>query len=464
MRALFLQTAIAAQAAQRSLDAQAILSDRSYAIPRVEVSARFRFETPDNTVVIFGRRSGQQHGNEFKFALHQSVDPMAPVAFSSPLPATPMLLPPFLVPPESYDGLIQSLKVRLNAADSRRYQTELENIDAARASRKENAGFLIFSLNGAGRYLMVRLGKANDGIFLLDQETSGDFLAISYSGMDPDPLSWAVFHEWFVSLRNWQKQGLPGVEYPNAQIPERLGRIEVRSFAQDMWASYFGVRQQFANAPALSTPGPHFEICDVSAVLNYSVTPSAAADSDATSFIQTQVMIHIDDDDVPAPRLRVRLIAPEFIVVATARDALLKSLDDNLSLEASDDQSLWSVINPIYRFEYESAFADPTRRADALVLLSYRGNLPTSDFLFVWTGTIEGEEREFVFLLRHDGSLLRDPELVFQLEDPVGDPSTGIPVPQNSFSSAVVQYNMAHAGLHNFFHAAWIWHLTGEWF
>jgi hypothetical protein len=464
-QALFVQTAAAAQDAQSALDAQSLVLRRSYAMPRVAVNAVFHAtEVRGKTFIIFGERSAQAHENQLNFALHLAPDPMDPVAGAGALPATPVLLPPFVVPPELQDGLVQKLKNRLAAADARLYRTELEKIDDAFSSRTDDPGFVFFALNGAGRYLLVRLGGDNDGIFLLDQVVPGEFQVYSYWGMDLDPLPWSVYHELFAALREWQRMRLPGVEYPDRQLPEKLGAIEVRGFATDMWNGYCGARRQLASP----RPGPaapsYFEVRNVAAVLNYSVPPSAGGPPDTTPFIRTQATIAIDDEDLAAPRMPVRLIAPEFVVVADARDALLGLLDENLKRDASDGKSLWSVIDPVYRSEYQRALADPARRAGALALLSYRDLPPKNQFLFVWTGTIDEEEREFAFVLCYDGSVLRDPQLVFPLEDPIGDSSTGIPVPQKPFGRAMVAYDPDHAGLHNFFHAVWIWCLSGGWF
>jgi hypothetical protein len=465
VQALFTRTAAAAQDAQNALDAQRLVLSRSYAMPRVAVNAIFHVtEVQGKTAIIFGEKSEQEHENQLSFALHLAPDPMDPVVGASALPATPVLLPPFVVTPELQDGLLEKLKIRLAAANAKVYRTELKKIDDAYASRTDDPGFVFLALNGRGRYLLVRLGGNNDGIFLLDQGEPGEFQGYSYWGMDLDPLPWSVFHELFATLREWQRMRLPCVENPKRQPPEKLGAIEVRGFVTEMWNGYCMAREQLASPASGPAPPTYFEVRDVSAVLNYSVPSSAGGPPDTTPFIRTQVTIAIDDEDLAAPRMPVRLIAPEFVLVTDARDRLLGLLDENLKRNASDRKSLWSVIDPVYRSEYQRAFADQARRADALALLSYRDMPPKNQFLFVWTGTIDQEEREFAFVMRYDGSVLRDPELVFPLEDPIGDSSSGIPVPQKPFGRAVVPYDPDHAGLHNFFHAVWIWYLSGGWF
>ncbi len=146
-------TAAAAQDAQEALDAQRLVLNRSYAMPRVAINAIFHVtEVQGKTAITFGEKSEQEHENQLSFALHLAPGPMQPVAGASALPATPVLLPQFVVTPELQRGLLEKLKVRLAVADAKVYQTELKKIDAAYASRTDDSGFVFMALQGTSRY------------------------------------------------------------------------------------------------------------------------------------------------------------------------------------------------------------------------------------------------------------------------------------------------------------------------
>ena len=458
LRAIFAQTAKAARIAQSELDARSRLLGRSYAIPRVSLSAKFStLETQGRFAVVFGQKSEQEQDSQLNFSLNLAADPM-PLETSSDAPLdTTVLLPPFLVTPEVRADVLKRLCVELGSIDRIRYRNELGEIESAEANRSEDPGIVVLALDRPRSYLLVRLGNANDGIFLLNLEDPEPLEVFSFAGMRERLIAWKPFRELFANLRKWQRQQFLGVECSSRSLPEKLGKIEIRAFATEMWEGFRSARRELTTADEVQEPSSYFHLQDVSAALSYSIPVPTRQGSESIPFVRTQTTISIDESDPGFPVMRVHLIAPEFVVVGDGRAALLELLRKNL--EASSADSLWSVIDPTYKAAYQRAFTDERRRQDALALLSYRGMLPQNQFLFLWPASIRGEEREFAFSLRYEGSRLRDPELVLPLENPLGDFVSSSSLPE----ARDVQYDRYHSALHNFFHAVWVWHLSGTW-
>jgi hypothetical protein len=78
----------------------------------------------------------------------------------------------------------------------------------------------------------------------------------------------------------------------------------VCGFATGIWNGYCDASLQLAAPAEGRVPSSHFQVREVSAVLNYSVPPSAGEPLDTTPFIRTQATIAIDDEDLAAPRMR----------------------------------------------------------------------------------------------------------------------------------------------------------------
>ncbi|MBV8834101.1 MAG: hypothetical protein JO108_33290 [Acidobacteriaceae bacterium] len=461
---IFTETATATLNAQRALDSLLTRVPRSYAISSVRMRARFGLtEVNGRPAVLFGEKSVTRHENELRFDLNLAPEPL-PAVPSVVFPSAQAKVPTFLVPPAQHKELVGKLKDKLTAADHKRFRTELQKLEAAAASRTHEAGLIFLALRN-GRFLIVRLGRGNDGIFLLDEGAPAAFEVLSYSGMARNPLPWTLFHELFDMFRLWQTSRYPIVNLPAGELPSKIGHIAVTEFAQGFWSGYCKARQHLSDVTVNKSAMPsYYELRGVEAVLNYSVPPPQGGPQHVTPFIKSQVTVAIDDRDSPTPMLRIGLLAPEFILIKESRNAILSRLDDNLNLDESDGESLWSAIAAEYRSNYRNALKDNDRRGAAIVLLSYCGIRPKNEFLFVWPGLIDGEEREFAFRLRYDGEKLTSPEMVLPLENPLNDSGGGIPSPQRPFSAATVRYDTDYSGLHDFFHAVWIWTFSGGWF
>jgi hypothetical protein len=438
---------------------------RSYSIPRVSVKAKFGVTVKKgNTVMFFDQPTEQQLFNTLNFSLYLAPESQPGSLTFPAMPPVRLLLPPFIVPLEERPRLLNEVKDGLQKLDARRFEREIRKLDEAYSSHSDDPGLIFLRLGHDTRHLVVRLGGDRDGIFLLDTSSDLPLAVYSYIDMEGRVLPWQPFAELFATFRQWQHSNLTDDEHPDVALPDRLGAISVSDFTQGMWNGYTRTRTELSDSgDDAFAESSFYELRDVHAQLSYTVPRKAGGPEDqGTPFIRSQVLIGVDDRE-SLPQVRVQLVAPEFILVGEARSALLNLLQENLDLSRKNKDSLWSVLRPEYEGEYRKAFLDSQRQEQALMLLSYRDKPPQNEFLFVWSGQMAGEERDFAFRFHLKDKTLKQPELILPLEDPV-DPKAPPSSPQRRWADAMVRYPKDHAGLHDFFHAIWVWDLAGGWF
>jgi hypothetical protein len=438
---------------------------RTYSIPRASMSAKFGVTVKKgNTIMFFDQSTEEQLFNTLNFSLYLAPEPQ-PGSLTLPKVApVKLLLPPFIVPLEERPELLNKVRNGLQKLDARKFAHEIRKLDEAYKSHSDDPGLIFLRLDQDTRHLVVRVGGDHDGIFLLDTGSDLPLVVYSYIDMQSRILPWQPFAELFAAFRQWQHRNLADEEHPGVKLPDRLGAISVSDFTEGMWTGYTKTRVELSDSAAHPfAEASFYELRDVHAQLSYTVPRKAGGPEDqGTPFIRSQVVIGIDDHE-RSPQVRIQLVAPEFILVGEARSALLDKLQENLGLDRGNNDSLWSVLRPEYEGDYRTALLDTQRQEQALILLSYRDKPPQNEFLFVWSGRVEDEERDFAFRFHLKDDTLKQPELVLPLEDPV-DPKAPPPTPQSHWADAMVQYPKDHAGLHDFFHAIWIWDLAGGWF
>ena len=468
LKDLFTSVASGTVTAQSRLDERLPHRPRwVYSLPRVRVDARFGVtQVAGRTFWWFGNSSRQDRRNTLHFRLVACGWDVAPPALPSSAASSALVVrgPAFLVPPVERERFRVELVTDLRAADRRRYADEIDAIDEALNQGKDDRGITFLRL-APHRILIVRLGGGNDGIFLRDEAATPRHTVLSYMGMGDGPLPWAPFHELFEMLREWQQQGCPLVPIPGTAPPPSLGSIEVTSFTTDLALAVNAARAELGAAAADRLYPVHYSLQDVGADLAYSVARGTGAAAAAESpLIRSVAAVRLDADERPS----VSLLSPEYILTGAQRSAFFELFDDFLARPGNDSTGLWRHLDREYRSSYQHALEDPRRRRDALVLLSYRGKTPVNQFLVVWTGAVlemgnEGEEREFAFRVRLDEERLVYAAMVLPLEDAL-QPGSMFGSSQKPFRLAQVNYNADRAGLHDFFHACWIWDLTGEWY
>lgn len=461
-------------AVQAVREAQGRLDERlvhgpevAWAIPRVTLGAQFSLRAVEGrTALIFGHASEQEQSSSVDFTLLLAPEPppaCAPAA--APTPAT--YLPPFIETPEVVAQIVFDLCLELEALDPKGFRDEVGKLRAAAANQDDDPGLVALRLAGGDAYLVARIGGRRDGIFLFDRASTTPLTVYSHWRSSGDELPWAPFHRLFETFRLWQR-GLAPARRLDAPMPDAIGGIEVRDFLLSLWTAYTQARQLLATpAPqAARTLPAHYELGAVSAKLSYSVPREVDTGRDAgPPFIRSDLVVTVGSE-AGTPAIRMDLRAPEYILVDDQRQAVLDLLRANVVADPATlgDDSFFHVVAPGFEDDYAAALLNPSRARNALVFLSYVDKPPKNRFLFVFTGTLAGavEERDFAFRFELDDDRLVKPEMVMRLEGPPPGSLADIELPP--FDAATVPYNKHAAGLHDLFHAIWIWTLAGGWF
>jgi hypothetical protein len=458
---LVVRAAEAAQSAQRSLDEHLVYSPpMARALPRVTVEGQYGIrQDAGKTLLLFGHRKEEQETYRVNFTLRLSPEPMPPLDIQS-MPEAALYVPPYIEQPAVVAQLVRDLRSALSSMDAKLFKDEIRKLDEAASNQDDDPGLVAFRLDGGDAYMIVRIGGRRDGIFLFDRSASPAVEVISHWRSDGDTLPWAPFHRLFESLRAWQR-GSATPRRLDGPLPDRVGGIETNSFLNPMWTAYRDARKLLsADSGSRFSPLPAYYLIEkMGAMLSYSIPRVIGREPDQQpQLVKSDVAVTVRKDAGPAV-VELRLRAPEYVLVDDQKKGILELLRDNLD---SEEDSILSTVDPGYRADYESALRDTARAADSLVLLSYRDQPPKNEFLFIWTGSFDSEERDFAFRLTLDKDRLRDPEIVLKLEDPVD--GSELAIEMRPFELAEVPYGSHAAGLHDFFHAAWIWTIMGGWF
>lgn len=451
---LFTGVASAARTAQTQLDAVTRGGPWRYAIPKIEVTSRMGVRQIEGKPILsFGTYAEEDRLNTIAFRLLASPQPQHGV-LPSRGPITRTLAPGFLVPSSERESLVREAVLDLSAAGRR---DDANAIGRAYREGDEYSGLTFLRID-ANRVLMALVDGNGGGFFLRDTRAFSRYLVIRSVAESGTKLTWAIFHDLFEMFREWQRQDLPLAPMPGVSAPARFGNIDVQGIASSLWSAYATARKTIAakDDPAAIFPR-HFELRDVTAELSYFVPRDRGGpDREGEPFIRSVATIRIDDSgDVAA--VEIGLKSPEYALTGDSRRAFLGLLDDFLS----NEPGFWDRVAAGYSSAYKRALADPRRRKDALVFLSYRDGPPQNQFLVIWSGDLDGEERDFAFRVGTDGRRLTDPEIVLPLGDPV-DPESPIPADRD-FALAQVDYDR-DSPLAEFFLACWRWDLAGDWY
>jgi hypothetical protein len=430
-----------------------------YAIPAVEVNASFGVnQVHGKTLFFFGNAAREELKNNLRFRLLATYSPhnAAPVG---PSDANLILAPPFLVPRAERDRMIAELTAELLHRNASQYGSEVQAIQEAIRTGHDGPGITFLRLS-PNRTLIVRLGKHNDGIFVLDALERRSLEVYSYEGSGDERISWTPFHELFEAIRKWQSSGYRLAPLAGLTPPARFGPIEIARFVDELTRGASAAREELAG----NVSGEVYPVCyslqEVAADLSYSVPhDNKAASAFETPLIRSVARVEIGDGEGH----RVSLLAPEYILTGAERAEFFKLFSQFKERDASDGSGLWSHVDPGYLADYRRALADSRWSRDAVIVLSYRGNIPTDQFLVIWTGTVgdDGEERDFAFRVELKRNRLVFVDLVLPLEDPTSPSS--IFSSQRPFRLATVRCDARHSGLQDAFHASWIWDQSGDW-
>ncbi len=447
---LFLQTAEAAVRAQLMLDTQSLEGRRVYAIPGVDVRAKFALDIDARTgliALLFGSQS-QSTTHNLQFELRAA--PSVPAGDDLSSLDERCTEPPWMVPVAERRHLtdVLTLALRMNrcvveigvpgAAD---FYPEAQAIDDAATNTKEDSiGVVYFRLSDSpARYLIVRVGDAgmrngHDGIFLVSPDdaipvTVFDFLTSPKSST----ISYGPIDELFTILSQWLVAGLPGAALRVDSIPSTFGDIPFAEFAQEMWSSYVAA----LNATAAADPSkqPVYALTGVTAQFAHAVPPPGNRDAaeNESPFISSRVALTIDRGTLAA-----RLVCPEYLLAEDARAAFVAQI-------AGSIDQIVAEAEPSEQDAWRAALNDSRARNAAVITLSYRGSNPQNEFLVVHPAVWNGHASSFAFTCSIGKDGPKDFARCKSLNDNRLDRDS-------------------YVGFHNFWHAVRIWEMAGKWF
>ena len=461
--ALFQATAAAARCAQLNLDNRILYRpDACYNIPRVSVNATIDLEEKAPATIE----------SSVGFELITVPDPPPPGPASTVLDvnAVTVLLPPFLVEDRDRTRLFEILTAALNnpsqysfdfpePVSSTNLKTETGMLHQFFQSNDGSVGVEFLRISSfPERYLVARLGSRGfphhdrDGIYIVDLSASVPVTIYSFASSGQSSIYYMPFYEFFAALRQWIAHRMTGVKSVSTGIPARFGSISVQSNTARLWADYVGARAALA-APGDSftafAPPFYYQIGNLSAQLDYFVPRNDVKDQ--PPLIRSRATIRIDPKGGP---VAVQLGSPEFLLTGAEFDNFLSIVKNTPNLAAALD------VPDGYSDAYTAALNDSERQKSVLVFLSYRDQVPLNEFLVVWTGNLQGEERDFAFTCSLHDNQIANARLVLHLEDPRTTAVDLGPV-QRPFSEAQLDDDQ-YVGVHNFIHAMRIWSMSAQ--
>jgi hypothetical protein len=509
---------------------------RLYSIPRTVMDFRFGLEIDDTAgagllKLIPGKKNPTEREQRHAHHLHFTLDavtgppsPPTPLARGTTAPLPFYLSEPFFLlspldesilrrrltdalrthgSPPLWESRVPDGHGGFKSLDPKDVAAEAALIEIAGWNEESERGMVYFRCEGEPpRYLVVRVTdkSKNDSVFMLRENNPRPVAIYSLEGDHGAQLEYAPLHALTLTVRNWQRGGLPTPQVANPQgMPLRFGLQYLQAFALKMGEGYVrGLEYLSGRQPTTSPPTPttsppaatrrapgtdspfpvYYDLTDVSAELSYSVeyssdTPRLRFDvrrtvDDETVFedtagnefgaenrdklIESRAVIHafrVGD----APRLEVELLSPEFVLSGSARAAFMRFVDE--SVARIEDAFKRDEANA---GAYARYLRDESARRGAVVLLAYRGKTPKEEFLAIWPGADlqTGLARDFVFTCKRDSGTnrLKDVRPLMSLGQNIAEVTVNTP------SDATHEADLSeeqYQAFHNFFHAVRIW-------
>lgn len=504
LKSLFLQTAKAVVVTQEKLEQQLVQTSNpskvpqpSYSIPRTGLEFNFGLDLSAAGKVIipfFKSDKGrlERHGHKLSFSVIAVPEPPPAPDSSSALPSDGIPIrvvqPHFLVTPREQDELCRQLAAAMTGGKwdfafpehGEKPDQTMVNKEAARVLQaltpdNPQRGMVVLKLDTAvPSYLIVRVTDKSkkDGLFVLTTEPEPVAMIYSFENDDVDNIRYAALHEMARTIRHWLA-GTPPVllaqplstQTPDGGSIAALGLVALDEFTRNLRDGYVASLRYLSehNPPANSAKSlpSYYDVTDVAAKLSYSVyyddeakrlrfsfgtfkAPDGTETDDEISVIESRVSIRAYRSN-DAPQIEINLEAPEFALTGEARQIVVDAISEKESAvniarafnEDDPDVYLQFLENEIYE-------------RGALVLLSYKGEVPKQKFLVVWPALYKGQPRDFVFICElKNGKVSEDSiEPVMHLEQDLDPEGFGIGVEITG-----TQYQP----FHNVFHAIRMW-------
>lgn len=490
VESLLIETSRAVLAAQRRLDtelspyyaARCELAHRSltYAIPHVSVETEFALEQRETGRLLWafprgGRSEVLTHALRFRLTAVPER-PMSPVAVAAtPLSSTYLTEPHMLVSGEEERRVSLRIADALSAGAFRAMLPKAATI-TPEAARREAArirtaltasdperGMVAFCLDDPPDVMLViRVTEkgVHDGVFVVDELTDAPVRVYSMEDDGTRGIRYGPLHDFVRTVRNWQA-GLPARRRPVSRGDlDRLGLVGLEEFAAALETGYTAALSFLADAPPSSSS--FYALSDLEADLNFAVhfdqqnalqmdigrrlDPTGAASQGDASVVSCGVSLRAHCRH-GTPALDLDLAAPEFIVSGAGRDALLKKIEE----AAGDIASVLGSGGALPADRYASLLRDRGLSRSAVLFLAYEGKKPRQEFLVVWPGTFEGNNREVVFTCRLSHEKIADVRALMRLDQPIGQ--VELDIGEDGGDLVEDQYTP----FHNAFHAVRIW-------
>lgn len=421
--ALLPRTAEAAIAAQRQLDAivspQEIDSGTHFwlhSLPLVDVRLEFGLARFQKKGFLKPTRANKllRHRLSFRLsAIPSLIDP--PPKEWGPTTLT-IREPPFMVDAQTEIDLAMDVCDALakNGCDLKMAAKDIDVEEAAdelrggiiRPSHPE-LGAVVFRVDDKSPLFLVVIvtdDAHKDGIFLVAPGARP--AAYSIPGDGDSTLLFEPLHRLTMALADWLSgEGQPRL-HPGQRLPEELGFTTLRLFAEAIIEGYRECINTLSPRPEddvpLSPPPPAFDLSDVTAGIAFTLrqgkTAGLTLDDDPGALVQGRVALEFERL-ATSIHVTLTLIAPGFVLAATARDAFIgraqKSADD--IADQFPDRQVVDYVGAIMRPE------DPRR---VVVTLWTEEPGKPFEYLATWPVRLAGAERHFVFRSREDGDKL----------------------------------------------------------
>lgn len=504
LKSLFLQTAKAVVVTQQKLDRESVqpigpnntpqFPPSSYSIPRAELEMKFGLDVDATRKVIFKSDKGglERHGHNLSFSVIAVPQPPPAPGLSTILPSLPIPIrvvqPHFLVSPAAQNELCKQLAAAMSGGkwdfafpqhgkkpEQEMVDDEAERILKALTPDDPQLGMVVLKLDTPIlSYLIVRVTNKSekDGLFVLTTEPEPEAMIYSFKDDGVNMIRYAALHAMALSIRRWLT-GAPPIQLRSPLSPSppddssiaAMGLVALDEFTQNLRDGYvFGLKfLSEQNVPANSGKAlpSYYDLTNVAAELTYSVyyddeakrlrfsfgsfkAPDGTDTNDEVSVIESRVSIRAYRFN-DAPQVEVELEAPEFALTGEARQIVLKAIQQEESAA-----NIARAFNKDEPDAYLQFLKNETSRSGALVLLSYKGELPKQKFLIVWPALYRGQPRDFVFICElKNGKIIEDSiEPVMRMEQDL-DPG--------GFGFGVEIDEDRYQPFHNVFHAIRIW-------
>jgi hypothetical protein len=344
---------------------------------------------------------------------------------------------------------------------------EADKIIEALTPENPERGMVVFSFDKPA-YLLIRVTDKSkkDGIFVLEPGRPAPVTSYSFDDDGVDNIRYAALHQFILTLRQWLTSGaqpVPIDEPLTAAGDTALGLLALTDFAENVYLGYVDalkfLSEQHDDDQVRDALPSFYDINDVNGELTYSVffdedaqrlkfsfgsrmRPDGIAVSDEISVVESKAFVRVSRID-NRPQVETRLIAPEFALTDKARQIVL----DAMIAAADRIANSFADLDPEIYLEFINA---PSFQAGVVILLSYKGKIPKTEFLVAWPGALQHKPRDFVFLTKMDEGKITKVEPILGLAqdiefDPEGH-AEGVEITRDQYEP-----------FHNAFHAVRMW-------